>query len=60
MGLRIGWTLTGVWIAVVLIATGADPSRRLFDYIFAVPLLGWMAGFAVTRVLDSFSKRKTP
>lgn len=40
MGLRIGWTLTGVWIAVVLIATGADPSRRLFDYIFAVPLLG--------------------
>lgn len=60
IGLGIGWGLTLSWIAYVLLRTRADPSQPLFDYIFIVPLSGWIAAFVMRHVVNAVSTRKTP
>ncbi len=35
----------------VLWATGGDPKAPLFDYIFVVPLAGWIVGLGLARLL---------
>jgi hypothetical protein len=45
----IGYALTAAWMAGILIVTGSDPAHPWFDYIFVVPLAGWIVGLGIAR-----------
>ena len=49
--LRAGWIATFLWVVFVWETTGGDGSRPLFYFIFIVPLLGWLAGLIVARLI---------
>jgi len=46
----IGYGLTAAWMVGILVATGSDPAHPWFDYIFIVPLVGWIVGVGVSRL----------
>ena len=46
-----GYVLTAGWIGFILAASGGDSSHPLFDYIFIVPLAGWIIGMLIARVV---------
>lgn len=48
----VGIVATGLWLTYVAAATGFDPTAPLFDFIFLVPLAGWLAILLVTRILE--------
>ncbi len=48
---RIGYTATAAWMLAVLVITGSDVTHPLFDYIFVVPLAGWILGLLVARLV---------
>jgi hypothetical protein len=50
--IRAGYVLTVIWIVVVFVATGGNMAAPLFDYIFIVPLAGWLLGVTVARLID--------
>ena len=50
---KVGFGLTAVWMMVVLAITGARVTHPLFDYIFSVPLVCWIAGLIVGRLLEA-------
>lgn len=45
----IGHALTALWIGGVIIVTRGDPQHALFDFIFTVPLVGWLLAVLVRR-----------
>jgi|GEM_PF-667635 len=47
----VGYVLTAGWIGFILAASGGDSSHPLFDYIFIVPLAGWIIGMLIARVV---------
>lgn len=47
----MGYLLTAGWVGFILAASGGDTSHPLFDYIFVVPLVGWIIGMIVARVI---------
>lgn len=46
-----GYVLTAVWVVYVLSVTKGDMGHPLFDYIFLVPLAGWLIGLVVFRFI---------
>lgn len=50
----VGYGLTALWMVVVLVAIQNDTSNPLFDYLFAVPLAGWIAGIIAASILNRF------
>ncbi|MEZ5668809.1 MAG: hypothetical protein R3F55_15475 [Alphaproteobacteria bacterium] len=47
----IGYGLTAAWMIGILVVSGSDPAHPWFDYIFVVPLGGWIVGLGVARLL---------
>ncbi|MHC8491883.1 hypothetical protein ACTU44_04120 [Thalassospira sp. SM2505] len=47
----MGYLLTAGWVGFILAASGGDTSHPLFDYIFVVPLAGWIIGMIVARII---------
>jgi len=47
--IRIGYALSAIWMVGVVIVSGGNPKHRAFDYIFIVPLAGWIVGLLVAR-----------
>ena len=48
---RIGYILSGVWMGGIVIVTNGDTGHILFDFIFTVPLAGWIIGLAIAALL---------
>ena len=48
---RIGYVLTAIWMAGIVVVTNGDTGHVLFDFIFTVPLAGWIAGLVVAALL---------
>lgn len=42
--------LTAAWMIAVLVLSGGDHRHGLFEYIFIVPLAGWIAALIVDRL----------
>jgi hypothetical protein len=43
----LGYLLTAVWIVYILMVTKGDMKQPMFDYIFVVPLAGWIIGMII-------------
>jgi hypothetical protein len=54
----IGYALTAAWMLVVIGVTGADPGHRFFNTIFIVPLVGWVLGLVVARLIGGRRPRE--
>lgn len=48
---RIGYILSAVWMVGIVVVTNGDTGHVLFDFIFTVPLAGWVAGLIVAALL---------
>ena len=57
---RAGWIATALWIIYVLEATKLDKAHPLFNYIFLVPLAGWMLALAIERLVRGRSAKTPP
>lgn len=55
-----GYILTAAWVGFVLAVSGGDSNHPLFDYIFIVPLAGWIIGMLVARFIAKKSKADQP
>ena len=47
----LGYASSAAWMLYVVVATGNDVSHPLFNYIFIVPLAGWVAGLVIAKLL---------
>ena len=48
---RIGYILSAVWMAGIVIVTNGDTGHVLFNFIFTVPLAGWIIGLVAAALL---------
>lgn len=48
---NVGYVLSAIWMIGVLIITGSDTKHPLFQYIFLVPLAGWVLGLMAGAIL---------
>jgi len=56
------WQVAGVigtviWLTHVALKTGFDPGHPLFDYIFIVPLAGWLI---IVAICSRLRRRQPP
>lgn len=49
----MGYLLTAGWVGFILAVSGGDSAHPMFDYIFVVPLVGWIIGMIVARIIRS-------
>lgn len=49
--IRIGYALSAIWMVGVLIVSGGSPKHPAFDYIFIVPLAGWVVAILIARLI---------
>jgi hypothetical protein len=56
----VGIVATGIWLSFVAMSTDFDPAHPLFDYIFIVPIAGWLVILLVTRRLGRRPPDDTP
>jgi len=47
--IRIGYALSAIWMVGVLLVSGGNPKHPVFEYIFIVPLAGWIVGLVIGR-----------
>lgn len=57
---NIGWLLTAVWVTLIAMLTGGDPTHPAFDFFFTVPLAGWIGALIVARLLKLSSDDNGP
>lgn len=48
---RIGYVLSAIWMAGIVVVTNGDTGHFLFNFIFTVPLAGWIIGLIVAALL---------
>jgi hypothetical protein len=48
---RIGYVLSVVWMMAILLVSGGRVTHPAFDYIFIVPLAGWIIGLVIARLI---------
>ena len=48
---RAGYILSALWMAGIVVATNGDTGHYLFDFIFTVPLAGWVIGLVIAALL---------
>jgi len=46
---RIGYVLSVIWMVGILVVSGGRVTHPAFDYIFIVPLGGWILGLLIAR-----------
>ncbi|MCW5700794.1 MAG: hypothetical protein KIT00_13245 [Rhodospirillales bacterium] len=56
---KVGYGLTAAWMVFVVVWTDNDPSHPFFNFIFAVPLAGWITVVAVVKLVG-FIKSRDP
>jgi len=44
---KIGYALSAIWMVGVLVVSGGSPKHPAFDYIFIVPLVGWVVALVI-------------
>ena len=49
--IRAGWISTVLWVLLVLAISKGDSSHPIRDYIFLVPLAGWIIGLFVAHLI---------
>ena len=49
--MTVGHFATALWMGYVLWRTDGNIRDPFFNYIFVVPLVGWIAGLAVSRIV---------
>lgn len=47
----VGYALTAAWMIGILVVTDSDPAHPWFDYIFVVPLVGWIVAVGIGRLI---------
>ena len=47
----LGYFASFAWIAAILIATEGNTRAPLFQYVFIVPLAGWVVGLAAAAII---------
>ena len=55
---RIGYILSAVWMAGIVLVTDGDTRHHLFDFIFTVPLAGWIIGLAIAALLRRRERKR--
>ncbi len=55
---RIGYILSAVWMAGIVLVTDGDTGHHLFDFIFTVPLAGWIIGLAIAALLRRRERKR--
>lgn len=48
----IGYAVTAAWMVAILVVTGSNPAHPWFDFIFVVPLAGWIVGLGIARLVS--------
>lgn len=56
----IGYGLTAAWMIGILIVSDSNPAHPWFNYIFVVPLIGWIIGIGIARFLVPPGGPKVP
>lgn len=41
---KIGYILSALWMGAIVVITNGDTQHFLFNFIFTVPLAGWVIG----------------
>ena len=54
----VGYVLTAAWIVMVVVETDGDMAHPLFNYIFLVPLTGWIVAMIVVGTIKALMGRK--
>ena len=44
---RLGYVVSAAWMIGILVLTGGDTRHPMFEYIFIVPLVGWVLGLLI-------------
>ena len=58
---KVGYVLSAVWMAGIVVVTKGDTRHFLFNFIFIVPLAGWIIGLGIAAFLRRLEKnRKIP
>lgn len=47
----VGYAGSAAWMLMVVVVTNNDPNHPLFDFIFVVPIAGWITGLIAASVL---------
>ena len=56
----VGYVLTAAWIVMVVMETDGDMEHPLFNYIFLVPLAGWIVAMIGAGTVKVMMGRKKP
>ena len=56
----VGYVLTAAWIVMVVMETDGNMEHPLFNYIFLVPLAGWIAAMIGAGTVRVLTGRKKP
>lgn len=56
----IGYALTAAWMIAILVITDSDPAHPWFDFIFVVPLVGWIIAVGIARFATSRTGPSVP
>jgi len=58
---KIGYILSAIWMGAIVVITKGDIKHYLFNFIFTVPLIGWVIGLGIAALLRRSEKhRKNP
>ena len=53
----VGYMASAAWMLLVLAVTNGDVQHPFFNTIFIVPLVGWVVGLVVARVIARLQQR---
>jgi len=54
---KIGYILSALWMGGIVVATNGDTKHFLFNFIFTVPLAGWIIGLGIAAFLRRSEKK---
>lgn len=55
---KIGYILSALWMGAVVVISKGDTKHFLFNFIFTVPLAGWIIGLGIAALLRRREKNR--
>ena len=55
---KIGYILSALWMGAVVVIAKGDTKHFLFNFIFTVPLAGWIVGLGIAAFLRRVEKKR--
>ena len=55
---KIGYLVTAAWMVFVLVRTDGNPDDPLFNFLFVVPLVGWVVAVVAVKMIAAFRGRR--